>query len=108
MSYRVTVIQEKRRGKPPIFTASYDQMPRCSFSAGSKEEAVDGLERIRDPYIRSLRARGLPVPPSSTATSNRPCFYRYSKGGLQEEVTVTSRSDSLGGLMAPPFQLVSG
>ena len=53
-----------------IHTAWYTDLPKCTAVAGTREEAIAELRRIRGPYISFLKARGLPVPTSEPETVN--------------------------------------
>ena len=88
---KVIFHREDFEGRDPIYTAVYEAMPSCSFSAESKEEARAGLERIRVPYIESRRARGLPIPGEATSASGKPNFWDLTSENLLRRI-LESRS----------------
>src|SRR5438067_9007305 len=56
----------------PCYVVRYPDLPGCMAQGDTPEEALQSLIELREPYIESMRRRGLPVPdPQKPANAPR-------------------------------------
>jgi predicted RNase H-like HicB family nuclease len=61
--YREVLTETILPGGEKAWVARYPSIPGCVAQASSPQAALSALRRLREPYLRALRERGLNLPP---------------------------------------------